>query len=379
MPFSNSHPADGPPSITRESALYANFSALDGLRGIAILWVLSFHLPGQQPPFGNPVTNRGPLGVELFFAISGFLVTRSLHQCIARASRASLGPLRVLRDFLTRRVARIWPPYFLALAVAIAGMLLDPAFRERSMEARGILWSFFLFVANYEIPNHEPPLSLMVLWSLCFEEQFYVFLALLYLPASKRLAMCLFLAGVVSVALRLLAATFYPSLFPKFLTMQMQVHWRFDSLAWGCLVWLFHGRIIDFWSRTRHPDALRVLISLGSIAVCVPRSQGPVGQAVIYVLLAPMFAVLVGTLSLSSTFWLARLLSWRPLAFVGVISYEIYLSHVVVYRVLARLHIDQWRTFYYAFCVATSIGVASVFHRFFSKPSQTALRAWMAG
>ena len=106
--------------------------ALDGLRAIAILWVIIHHLPGQLGPDANVIAKRGPVGVELFFAISGFLVTRSLYQCIERAAQQRRMTFAVVCDFAARRISRIWPPYFLALAGAFAGMMLDPTFRSNS-------------------------------------------------------------------------------------------------------------------------------------------------------------------------------------------------------------------------------------------------------
>jgi peptidoglycan/LPS O-acetylase OafA/YrhL len=94
--------------------------------------------------------------------------------------------------------------------------------------------------------------------------------------------------------------------------------------------------------------------------------------------MAPVFAALVAALAFSPRFWLDRLLSWSPLALVGIVSYEIYLSHVVVFRVLDRLHLDRWLTLYYVICLTLSIAVGWLFHRLFGKPTQRVVRAWLS-
>ena len=363
-----------PETSVSDSDLKRYLPALDGLRGISILWVLSLHLPGQMPPGGNAITNRGHFGVELFFAISGFLVTRSLHQCIARAERDAQGTFAVVRDFVARRVSRIWPPYFLALVVVLVAALLDPTFRGHFAEVTGILWSYPTFLANYAIPYQEPPLSLLVMWSLCFEEQFYVILIAVYLLSGKRLARWLLVAALVSISLRFFVALVRPETFVKF-AMQMQLHWRFDAIAWGCLAWLYHRPIRDFWERTRHRRLFEVVIVLAAIAACVPDPTAPLGQAAAHVGMAVAFTLLVVALAFSPDFWLARALSIRPLAFIGVISYELYLSHVSVYRALSRLKLDDERWLYYPLCLSLSLVVAWLFHRLFAKPTQVWVRS----
>jgi peptidoglycan/LPS O-acetylase OafA/YrhL len=353
--------------------------ALDGLRGIAILWVIAFHLPGQMTePGANAIARRGTVGVELFFAISGFLVTRSLYQCVERAARQRGMTLAVLRDFAARRISRIWPPYFLALAVLFGGMLIDPTFRGNSEQIRQVFWAYPAFLANYVIPTHEPPLSLIVMWSLCFEEQFYVLLLLMYLAGRKRLSWLIAAGAVASIAARFYAAEFHPEIFTKHV-MTMQTHWRFDALAWGCLVWTYHQPLAAFWERMRYAPALQGLVLAAAVAVSAPMPTGAVGQSFQYLFMAPIFAVLVSALAFRPADWLTRLFAWAPLAFIGVISYEIYLTHSVVYRVVERLNPRPWSILEYALPVALAITAGWLFHRLFGKPTQRWFRDQLGG
>jgi peptidoglycan/LPS O-acetylase OafA/YrhL len=339
------------------------------MRAIAIVWVISLHLPGQLPPLGNPITRRGHLGVEIFFAISGFLVTRSLHQCIVRAERSAGNTAAVARDFLTRRIGRIWPPYFVALLVAIGAMLIDPVLQRHLGVLRGMLWTYPAFLANYAIPYYDVPLSLLVLWSLCFEEQFYAFLVVGYLLVRERLARFLIISALLSLGARIAFAAFDPAVFQRS-AMQMQLHWRFDALAWGCLAWLFHAPLERFLLRTRRRGAVEAAALLAALAVCIPLPKQPLTDALLYLAMAPCFAAVMVVVAFSPASATARLLAWPPLVFVGVISYEIYLSHITVYRLLSRLHLDGSHAVYYPLCVAVSLMVAAVFHHFFSKPAQ---------
>jgi peptidoglycan/LPS O-acetylase OafA/YrhL len=361
--------------------LRRHLPALDGLRGFSILWVLSLHLPGQSPPLGNAITNRGYFGVEVFFAISGFLVTRSLHQCVVRAANEPGGKLAIARDFLARRVSRIWPPYFLAVLVAfVGGAVLDPGFSTRIAAAGLRAWPFAAFVANYAIPYHQTPLSLLVLWSLCFEEQFYLLLIVAYLLGARRLSFWLLAAALTSIATRLIVALAAPEVFPSSFVMLMQLHWRFDALAWGCLAWIYHQPLIEIWERAaaNRRRMLALALLFAAVCVCIPVPEQRWAQALEYLVLAPAFTAFVTAVALWPGFIFTPIFSFRPLAFVGVISYEMYLSHVTVFRVLERLHIERNRPLYYTLCIALSVAVGWLFHQLFAKPTQSRLRAWLA-
>lgn len=365
--------ASDPVALGRGDPLYRYMPALDGLRGVAILWVLSAHLPVTVSPVVAFCAQRGPLGVELFFAMSGLLVTRSLHQCVVRSAPGSVR--RSLRDFFTRRVARIWPPYFLVLVLAIGALFTDPAFHTHFTEIRSILWSFPLFIANYLFTHHVPPFSLLIMWSLCFEEQFYVLLMIFYVLGRKHLDRWLIAGIVLSVGARLFFGWTRADWFEPFV-MDRQLQWRFDALAWACLIWIWHRPIVAFFAGTPHRLLWQSLFVLGAIAVCLPDPSVPVVRAIWYVALSPVFAVLVAAVAFSPNFWLARALTWSPLVLLGVISYELYLSHFIVYRVLTRLGVGRWHMLHGAACLVVSVGVAWVFHNAFSKPIQRAVREW---
>ena len=146
---------------------------LDTLRGLAILAVMSFHLQGDFPKSFHPFARFGWMGVDLFFALSGYLIGLQLLRPYTRGERSSL------RDFYRRRAYRILPAYLVVLAL----YFLVPAWRE----APGIspLWQFLTFTENLFV-DYSIHQAFSFVWSLCVEEHFYLVLPLLVLVMMRR-------------------------------------------------------------------------------------------------------------------------------------------------------------------------------------------------
>src|SRR5512138_2233009 len=145
------------------------FGSLDGLRAIAILVVVWHHATSGEPRW--PIAGRGFLGVDLFFVISGFLIVTLLLRERRRSGGISL------KDFYVRRFLRIFPPYYLMLAVVGAKAFLSPG--NRSASVSHDLPYALLYVSNL-VPMQS---MLAITWSLSVEEQFY-----LVVPALQRFA-----------------------------------------------------------------------------------------------------------------------------------------------------------------------------------------------
>jgi peptidoglycan/LPS O-acetylase OafA/YrhL len=137
---------------------------LDLLRSLAIASVFIFHLALDFTiPWLKPFGRYGWVGVDLFFVLSGFLITSQLLKSLVKNSSISL------KDFYIRRGFRIWPAYFFVLAL----YLLIPGFPEKS--GMRPAWYFITFIQNFGL-NAKTEGAFSHAWSLCVEEQFYLVL-----------------------------------------------------------------------------------------------------------------------------------------------------------------------------------------------------------
>ncbi|HCN51699.1 MAG TPA: acyltransferase [Chryseobacterium sp.] len=146
---------------------------LDHLRAAAIILVLMYHYRAfEHPLWIDSVGRFGWTGVDLFFVLSGFLISGQLFK-----EMDAKGSLR-LKTFYIKRFFRIIPPYLFTLFLYFA----IPLFRER--EALSPLWKFLTFTQNYGL-NVIDRGTFSHAWSLCIEEQFYLILPVLLLITAK--------------------------------------------------------------------------------------------------------------------------------------------------------------------------------------------------
>src|SRR5882762_9394794 len=297
----------------------------DGLRGIAILLVLIGH-----SGFLEALPHAGKLeyarfGVDLFFVLSGFLITGILTD--------SKGSPHFFRNFYARRVLRIWPLYYAVLFVAfVVAPLFAPSMRPTAVST----WPAFVFyVQNIVFVNRETyPFGLGATWSLAVEEQFYLTWPLLVFLFKKRtLAIICVSLVVVSLSLRL-ASRFYgaPSGFIHFFTLS-----RLDAIAFGSLaaLWLRSPSCTLVRWRIRAYQFLGLGVA-GTILVRILMHRN--SSIVSYTFLAIAFVGLLG-ISLTSdprSSLLGRSLSAAWLRYIGKISYGIYLLHYPLFILWAR-------------------------------------------
>ncbi|MBN8669619.1 MAG: acyltransferase [Chitinophagales bacterium] len=168
---------------------------LNALRSFAILYVFIFHytiLSKQQPEWLTNISSMGWTGVDLFFVLSGFLISCHLFDEIKETQSINL------KRFFTKRFFRIIP----AFLVIVGLYFLFPFFREK--EALPPLWKFLTFTQNIGL-NIKDNGTFSHAWSLCVEEHFYLLLPIIFLVslrigAFKRLSwllVILFLAGLI--------------------------------------------------------------------------------------------------------------------------------------------------------------------------------------
>src|SRR6266576_2119715 len=296
----------------------------DGLRGLAILLVLIAHSGFLEalPHAGGLEFAR--LGVDLFFVLSGFLITGILTD--------SKGTPHYFRNFYARRALRIWPLYYLVLFLAfVVAPLFAPAMRPTAAK----IWPAFVFYVQNIVFMRSATyhFALGATWSLAVEEQFYMTWPLLvYLLRKRTLAIVSASLVLVSLSSRLIGYSHgAPFGFLYFFTLS-----RLDAIAFGSLaaMWLRSPSCTFAGWRIRAYQFLGV----GAAGTVLARILMPRNSAVIgFTFLAIAFTGLLGiSLAEARSSLLGRMLSAGWLRYVGKISYGIYLLHFPIFVLWAR-------------------------------------------
>ncbi|WP_116812083.1 acyltransferase family protein [Steroidobacter cummioxidans] len=296
--------------------------AVDGLRGVAVLAVLGFHAFPEAVPGGY-------VGVDVFFVISGYLITSIVARQLLHADFS-------FADFYWRRVRRLFPALILVLVTILAlgwVLLLPNEFKELGKHATAAA----VFLANIALWRESGYFDtaaefkpLLHLWSLGIEEQFYLLWPVLMVTLWKRRTALLTILAILvltSFALSVQLAQAAPV---------ANFYWpvsRFWELGAGCLLALLMERstraVTSELGANRRLAAAQNLLPL-------------TGLALILVAIAsfdtetpfpgwPALLPVAGTLLILATpahAWIQRrVLGWRPLVWVGLISYALYLWH----------------------------------------------------
>jgi len=306
-------------------------AALDGLRGIAIGLVLLDHAfgyiyGGRFLAFVRRLIDSMAIGVDLFFVLSGFLITSILLR-----TRGSRG---YFLNFYARRTLRIFPAYYLVLAaVFLAGPAFLHGFPDHAQVRQDAPY-FLLYMQNFVIGWRSQWLlweGLGHTWSLAIEEQFYlVWPAIIaFVPSRRLLGVCLLIAAV-SIAAKIGMSVAGVSWW----TVYMSTFSHMEGLAAGAAlaVWTARSRGRTLAAGFRVAGALAGLLlgtellghALGYISADV--------HAVALIVIAVLFFVwlLHETISATPTSALRRALQFAPLTFLGKYSYGLYLFHVIV-------------------------------------------------
>jgi peptidoglycan/LPS O-acetylase OafA/YrhL len=333
--------------------------ALDGLRGIAVSLVVISHLDvvaveGVTPVHSiNEVLRGGFLGVDLFFVLSGFLITTLLLQ-----ERATTGAVRLGR-FFARRGLRLLPALYLFLIGQVA--FAFAAGLHKGNEVRSVL-AAVLYVSNWLTVHSlfQTTEGMGHLWSLAVEEQFYlvwpwVLLALVQIDRRLRVLQWVLVAAIVATALhRALLwrdGTFWIDLFVRTDT-------RIDVLLVGALLSVL-------WGVRPAPDA-RTVEQAGWIGLAV--ALGVIGfarpeQGFAYSGGLTLFALGAAAVVLAAveTDWAPnRAFRAEPLRAIGRVSYALYLWHPLVFYVAQRWALDVPPVPRMIGAVVVSIGMATL-------------------
>ena len=339
---------------------------VDGVRALAILWVMSYHLVlfhlgsftaeaiGIATGRWTQWTSRGDMGVDLFFVISGYLIGTILLSEYRKSGR-----IQILR-FYVRRFMRLTPVYAVAMIVGLyfvhnipreAVLMEFPPWMNANH-----MWANFLYVNNFLPINRQ---YMGWCWSLAIEEQFYLVLPgfiLLVMRVARPMRMLgalMLLAGII----RWIVID-RNGFVPPFLDLPNMQSWvdrfsiEYDNLytrygallsgVIGAYLTVYHrDRVARFFSRTRLVNALAIL----AIAIIIPTAyfamssplfnEVPVSARKLYYshhrdvfAICVMFLVLAASYSVGVVgSGVRRILSWKVLFPIAQVSYSLYLVH----------------------------------------------------
>jgi peptidoglycan/LPS O-acetylase OafA/YrhL len=304
-----------PPEASRPAGRIVQ---LDGLRACAVLAVFCQHA------LNAPLW----IGVDLFFVLSGFLITGIL---LDRKSRG----LPYFGHFYARRARRILPPY--ALLLGVSSLLFGTGWLAH--------WPWYAFFStNLGLSlgsiGHD---SLNVLWSLAVEEQFYLFWPVVVLACSPRALARVACALIVAAPLlRALATPWFASYWPIYYL----TPFRMDLLAAGALLALAQRRDPQRLARLYRPALLLACVALALLAglhLAYPRFRAahtPLSNALLYSVSLLLCSSLV-VIALRGRGLAQRVLSQPALVYLGTVSYTVYLIHLSVLYVVWTLPLSR--------------------------------------
>jgi len=324
---------------------------LDGLRGVAILLVI---LHNQSPMYPSlhleNLFANGWMGVDLFFVLSGFLITGILVD-----TKHSEG---YLKNFYARRCLRIWPLYYsLLFFMFIVVPFMHPSMGQTVFDKSSPWWAYPLFLQNFLVPARGAgPLN--VTWSLAIEEQFYLVWPWVVQYCSsaqvRRIAIAVICASPV---LRLLLSFGQVDLYRN-------VFCRLDGLMAGALLALLVRSDSFVPSRYVRRAWLVFLVAVPLAFV----TEALLARWIVFSLSALASAALVYLSLYAGQAGLQRALTNRFMVYTGTISYGLYLLHGIPFNMAQALQLDRYPLLAAPMLLVVCYGMAVVSWHLLEKP-----------
>lgn len=351
------------------------YEGLDGIRAFAVISVMLFHFYPQS------ILTIGWAGVDLFFVLSGFLITNILIKNKEKDN--------YFKSFYMRRVIRIFPIYYL---VVIPMLLINIALLH--VKDWTNIGSYLIYFQNFAAVKSDYLFGLAHTWSLAIEEQFYLFfpfiIRLFSIKVSFRITILLIL---LAIAIRFFSAMQFPE------TIYLQstlIFTRMDSLLLGALLPLF----VNLYNITKKRmnfilniimiiSGLFIVLSISNYSITSIKENslstlfadyGNPNLHTIYghlkfTFLAVFFLAIIGKIAYATSSFANKLIHWlnyRPLAYIGKISYGIYLYHWVIQElftiVLQKANLTLPALLLVGVKIALSILIAALSWKFIEKP-----------
>lgn len=314
--------ATDPKSAAATSVWSGHVPALDGIRGLGILLVLFYHygLSASILGFDNRIiwlSSLGWSGVDLFFVLSGFLITGILYD--------AKGKENYFRNFYARRTLRIFPLYYAAaIAVILAGLFLGTSF----LGGANPLW-ILLYAGNFRMALEGGGGLLDHFWSLAIEEQFYLIWPFIVLNLSRKKLM---LVAVMMIVTAPILRTILVLNNVDSLAIYVVTPARMDSLAMGALLALAirnpgGAEALKRWAWAGGLAALSGFMIVAAISQNFSSSDPLILTAGISFLTFTYAAVVVLALTFGP---LKRVMELPVMRWFGRYSYGLYVFHPII-------------------------------------------------
>jgi peptidoglycan/LPS O-acetylase OafA/YrhL len=326
---------------------------LDAVRGIAILIVMAHNISLKYPALQSDwLFANGWMGVDLFFVLSGFLITGILLDTKTSAN--------YFKNFYVRRILRIWPLYFaLLFFMFVMVRFISHSEFETVIQTSSPWWAFPLFLQNFLLPistNAAGPLA--VTWSLAIEEQFYLVWPLVVRFCAPHALQRLAIAEIcISPALRYYLALHHVNLYTN-------VFCRLDGLMAGALLALLIRRV-DFAPAKLLTRFWILLIVAAPLAFLAADLRA---QWIVFTFTAAASAALLYVALFSPQKWLQAIMTNRFLIYSGLISYGLYLLHKIPFGFVQTLHLDRHPLLPFPFIFVMSYVLAALSWNLLEKP-----------
>jgi peptidoglycan/LPS O-acetylase OafA/YrhL len=296
---------------------------LDAIRGLAVLLVLVHNT--DKTGFFGLIGRNGWMGVDLFFVLSGLLITGILLNTKDKE--------HYFRNFYVRRCLRIWPLYFSTLLfMFLVVPILRPSEAHQVFALRSMpWWSYLIFLQNFFVPVITRATGLLgVTWSLAVEEQFYlVWAVVVWLCSEAQLRKIAITVICLSPVLRLYLLRNNFDVYPN-------TFCRLDGLMAGALLALLFRSNSQQFETYVMPAWITLLIGAPMALVTAGRVEW-----LVYSFTSLASASLVYLAICSNLKWFQAVLGNRFLIYTGTISYGIYLLEKIPIDAAQSLHLDK--------------------------------------
>jgi peptidoglycan/LPS O-acetylase OafA/YrhL len=331
--------------------------SLDGIRALSVLLVFFAHA-------GLDRVVPGGLGVTIFFFLSGYLITTLLRVEYQKNLRISV------RHFWLRRVLRIMPPFY---AVLCATVVATSMFSPGTLKSIPVLAQFLIFTNYWAIwyGSTGQPAGTGIFWSLAVEEHFYLVFPWLYIGMRKLdvapFRQALLLWGICAVILIwrcILVIHFHSPVDRTYLATDTRV----DSILFGCALAVWRNPVVDrltlnprMWKIAILPSACLLLI------FCLIYRLDAFRETFRYTLQGIALNFMFIAAIQFKDWKVFRFLNTRAMAFLGVLSYSLYLVHFPILNV-TKVTFSDYPIAGAALALAASVGVAWLMYMVIEKP-----------